>query len=102
MHIKSHKRKVKNGVSVVKNHSRKDRDRVSKLRGHKVFSENQRDNLAERGYALPDGSYPIKSKRDLANAISAYGRSKNPEIVKQHIKKRARVLGETSLLPDNW
>lgn len=66
------------------------------------FSKEEREKLASEGKALPDGSYPIDSKKDLKNAIRAYGRAKNPNIVKAHIIKRAKEMGETSLLPEDW
>ena len=98
--VRTHKRKGRNRVSVVKRHNRKDK--VSSLRGAKEFSSKKRDTMASKGTALPDGSYPIASKRDLANAISSYGRAKNPEIVKRWIKKRAKALGACDMLPDKW
>lgn len=98
--VKTHKRKGRNKVSVVRKHDRKDK--VSSLRGAKDFSEKQRDKLSSKGEALPDGSYPIASKRDLANAISSYGRAKNPEIVKRWIVKRAKALGASEMIPKNW
>ena len=36
------------------------------------------------------------------NAISSYGRAKNPEIVKRWIKKRAKALGACDMIPANW
>lgn len=98
--VKSHKRKGKNKVSVVRQHNRKDR--VSAFRGAKEFSSKRRDKMASKGTALSDGSYPIENKRDLANAISSYGRAKNPEIVKRWIKKRAKALGACDMLPAKW
>ncbi|MDD5648954.1 MAG: hypothetical protein PHF86_00810 [Candidatus Nanoarchaeia archaeon] len=68
----------------------------------KEFSEEKRKELAKTGAALPDGSYPIESKKDLENAIHAYGRAKNKAVAKKHIIKRARALGFTSKLPENW
>lgn len=100
MKVKTHKRKGKNRVSVVKQHTRKDK--VSTFRGAKEFNSKKREKMASSGTALPDGSYPIESKRDLANAISSYGRAKNPEIVKRWIKKRAKALGACEMLPKNW
>lgn len=100
--VKTHKRKGKNKVSVVKQHERKDKDGVSKYRKHKEFSSRKRENMAEKGTALPDGSFPIDSKRDLANAISSYGRAKNPEVVKRWIKKRAKALGACDMIPESW
>lgn len=66
------------------------------------FSEDERDNLAGKGKALPDGSYPIENKGDLKNAIQAYGRAKDKGRAKAWIIRRAKALGATSMLPDNW
>ena len=98
--VKTHKRKGRNKVSVIRQHTRKDK--VSAFRGAKEFSSGKRDIMASKGTALPDGSYPIESKRDLANAISSYGRARNPEIVKKWIKKRAKALSACDMLPANW
>jgi hypothetical protein len=68
------------------------------------FNTAKRKQLAKSGAALPDGSYPIVTVQDLANAIRAYGRA-NPSDrakVKAHIKKRAAALGATSKLPKDW
>lgn len=61
-----------------------------------------RRRLAESGEAMPDGSYPIVTVEDLRNAIQAYGRTDNPRETMAHIKRRARALGRTDLLPENW
>lgn len=66
------------------------------------FNTTERKKLADKGQAMPDGSYPIANEGDLKNAIQAFGRAKNPDAVKQHITSRAKSLGLTSLLPDNW
>ena len=66
------------------------------------YTDDTRQEYAERGLAMDDGSYPIRDVGDLKNAIQAFGRSKNPDATKKHIKKRARALGATELLPDNW
>jgi len=68
----------------------------------RVYTDETRQEYAERGVAMSDGSYPIRDVGDLKNAIQAFGRSKNPAATKKHIKKRARALGATDLLPDNW
>jgi hypothetical protein len=68
----------------------------------RAFSEESRQELAESGMALPDGSYPIKSESDLKNAIQAFGRAKDKEAAKRHIMKRARALGLENLIPSNW
>lgn len=66
------------------------------------FSEDKRKELASTGAALPDGSYPIENKGDLENAIRAVGRAKNKAKARAHIISRARSLGATSMLPDDW
>jgi len=68
----------------------------------RAFTEDQRNAMAKEGNALPDGSYPIASKGDLQNAISAYGRAKDKEAAKRHIMKRAKELGAESMIPANW
>jgi hypothetical protein len=65
-------------------------------------SEAERERLADKGNAMPDGSYPIANVSDLKNAIQAYGRAKDKEAVKAHIKSRAKELGAEDLLPENW
>ena len=62
----------------------------------------EREALADKGDAMPDGSYPIANVADLKNAIQAYGRASDPEAVKAHIKRRAKELGVTDLIPENW
>jgi hypothetical protein len=62
------------------------------------FSTDQRKALAKKGHALPDGSYPIVTPQDLANAIHAIGRAgpgKRGQVI-SHIKKRAAALGLSS------
>ena len=66
------------------------------------FTEKQRERLAEEGEAMPDGSFPIRNTSDLRNAISSYGRAKDPQAAKAHIIKRARALDATDELPDDW
>lgn len=51
---------------------------------------------------MPDGSFPIPDKDALRRAIQSIGRAKNPDAVKRHIKKRAKALGATDMLPDDW
>lgn len=66
------------------------------------FDAEERDKLAKKGYALPDGSFPIKNEADLKNAISAYGRAKDKAAARKHIQKRARALNRADLIPDSW
>jgi hypothetical protein len=62
-------------------------------------SEDKRKKLAKKGFALPDGSFPIESESDLKNAINAYGRAKNKELAKKHIIKRAKALNRKDHVP---
>lgn len=66
------------------------------------YTAEQRKEMAEKGQAMPDGSYPIADEEDLRNAIQAIGRASDPSAVRAHIKKRARALGKTDLIPDGW
>lgn len=66
------------------------------------YSEETRMQMAEEGMALPDGSYPIKDRADLQNAIQAFGRAKDKEKAKRHIMKRARELDAEDMIPENW
>lgn len=70
--------------------------------GKREFSQSERDSAADSGAALPDGSFPIKSKEDLKNAIQAVGRAKNRAKAMAHIKTRARALGASDMLPESW
>lgn len=66
------------------------------------YSPEQRDAMAKDGRAMPDGSFPIADEEDLRNAIQAIGRASDPKAAKKHIKKRAKALGKTDLLPEDW
>jgi len=61
----------------------------------------RRRTAAERGHALPDGSWPIATVADLRNAIQAFGRAQSPARVARHIVARARALGHVGLVPDH-
>ena len=62
----------------------------------------QRRRLAERGGALPDGSFPIRNREDLRDAIQSYGRANDKAEAKRWIKRRARELDAGAELPDDW
>lgn len=66
------------------------------------FSAEQRKKAAKSGAAMPGGGYPIENEQDLKNAIHAFGRAKDPAATKAHIKTRARALGLSKLIPENW
>lgn len=66
------------------------------------YSKERREEMAEEGMAMPDGSFPIKDRADLQNAIQAHGRAKDIEKAKAHIKKRAKELGLEDMIPEEW
>ena len=66
------------------------------------FSDKERAMLAKRGLAMPDGGYPIRNRKDLSNAIQAYGRGNSKDDVKRWIKRRAKELEAEDMLPENW
>jgi hypothetical protein len=68
----------------------------------RFYTRERRTEYAKRGWALPDGSFPIRDVGDLRNAIQAYGLGKNQAAAKRHIMKRARALKRTDLIPEKW
>lgn len=74
----------------------------AELHFKREFSKEQREELAEEGKALPDGSFPIVNVKDLRNAIQAIGRARNPEVAKAHIMKRAAELTREDMIPEEW
>ena len=65
------------------------------------FTPEERRRLADEGVALPDGSFPIRNRQDLLNAIQAFGRAGNQAAAARHIQARAEALGLTELLPED-
>lgn len=67
-----------------------------------------RREAASRGWAMDDGSYPIRpsdmhGRADLEKAIRAVGRGGGShDAIRRHIMKRARALGLSEMIPDNW
>lgn len=76
--------------------------KTKKLFVERKFNVAARKKAAKSGAAMPDGSFPIENRQDLSNAIRAIGRASNPAAAKAHIKTRAKALGATDLLPDDW
>ena len=68
----------------------------------RMYGRQQREELAESGEAMKDGSFPIVDEADLKNAIQAHGRAKDIEAAKKHIVKRAKALGLEALIPAEW
>jgi hypothetical protein len=74
-------------------------------------SQKERERLAKQGKAMPKegggGRFPIRNAGDLDKAIKAVGRVRpNTEEarakVRRFIIKRARELGLSSRVPDDW
>ncbi len=69
----------------------------------KDYSDDERKQGAKEGWAKKDGSYPIKTAKDVANAVKDWIRSKGSASDKRHIIKRAKaVSGGTDELPPDW
>jgi hypothetical protein len=68
----------------------------------RAFAAAERERDARSGVAMPDGSYPIKSAKDVENAVKDYYRSGEKADVKAHIIARAKAIGAESALPDDW
>ena len=64
------------------------------------YDTQQRRDMADKGEALPDGSFPIADKVDLGNALQSIGRAGNRTIAIAHIRRRAKDLGAEDMLPD--
>ena len=55
----------------------------------------ERRKAADKGEALPDGSFPIRNCAEAEKAIHAQGRASDQDKVVRHIKKRVKALGCT-------
>ena len=85
-------------------------DRLFKDIDKADYSTEERIALAREGKAIPikedgeivGGRYPVKTKGDLQNAISAYGRASDKAEAKAHISRQAKRLGATDMLPEDW
>jgi hypothetical protein len=64
----------------------------------------EREKGAKEGWAMDDGSFPIRDCRDVEKAVHAMNRptNKSTEAIHRHIVKRANALGCTSHLPSTW
>ncbi len=68
----------------------------------RMYGRKKREELAESGEAMQDGSFPIVDEADLKNAIQAHGRAKDIDAAKKHIVKRAKAMGLEALIPTEW
>jgi hypothetical protein len=75
----------------------------ARARNADKYNADDRKRMASSGQAMDDGSYPIADADDLDNAIHAVGRGgASHNAIRAHIIKRAKALGLSSRIPDNW
>lgn len=78
-------------------------DDVRALLEKSDYDTADRDRMADSGAAMDDGSYPIANRADLTNAIHAVGRGgTDHNAIRRHIITRAKALGASGEIPDNW
>lgn len=71
--------------------------------GKRTFTAEERRHATSTGAAMPGGRYPIENVEDLHNAIRAVGRGKGSHAaIRAHIISRAKSLGATDQLPEDW
>lgn len=67
------------------------------------YNADDRKRMAANGQAMANESYPIADRADLTRAISAVGRGgTDHDAIRRHVISRAKSLGATSEIPDNW
>ena len=68
------------------------------------YPHEKRMDLAARGQAMPDGSYPADTEACLEHAFQAYARETdaNRPALRRFLTRRAVALGRTDLIPDDW
>jgi len=69
--------------------------------GKKDYSDKEHKEMAGKE-AMEDGSFPIKTKKDVENAVHDWGRAGSKPEVKAHIIARAKAIGAEDALPDDW
>jgi hypothetical protein len=66
------------------------------------YTAAAREHLAKEGTARPDGSYPIRNRRDVEKAVADFGRSSDAtDADKAHIVKRAKEVDALDALPED-
>jgi HK97 family phage prohead protease len=67
------------------------------------YTQDERDKAAEKGEAMDGGKYPVKDEDDLKKSVKAVGRGNaDHDVIRKFIMKRAKALGLSKLIPDNW
>ena len=74
----------------------------TRMRKHD-WSQDERHEAVKNGWAMPGGHFPIRSAKDVKDAVDLAHASKLPfSKVKAHIVARAKAIGATGELPDDW
>lgn len=79
--------------------------RLAQVLIDRKFTTDQRAELAKKGQAMPDGSFPTPTRADWMNARAAIGRAASGDRAKviAYLKRRAKALGiDESEIPDSW
>jgi hypothetical protein len=67
------------------------------------YNADDLKRMAGNGQAMKDESYPIGDAEDLDKAIHAVGRGgAGHNAIRRHVIARAKALGKSSMIPDNW
>ncbi|KAB2347342.1 hypothetical protein [Actinomadura rudentiformis] len=83
------------------------RDDSTALLAEGKYTADQLRDMLTKGHAIRNDngepSYPIGDAEDLQKAIKAVGRGgKDHDKIRAYIVRRAKALGKTGLLPDDW
>jgi hypothetical protein len=54
------------------------------------------------GQRVPDGLFPVHTRRDLRGAIESIGRARDTAEARRWIKKRARAMNGQRYVPEGW
>lgn len=67
------------------------------------LSHPARMDAADKGEALPDGSFPTRDRDELKKAIEDYGlETGDKEVLRRYLIRRAIALDSVDLIPDDW
>jgi colicin import membrane protein len=68
-----------------------------------TYGGTKRSKLDDNVFAGPDRSFPIVTAQDVRDAVQSLGRTKHDkDAVKRGIIRRARAIGATDALPEDW
>jgi hypothetical protein len=72
------------------------------LKSARPYTAAQRAEMADRGWAMPDGAHPIADHRDLMASLASCASGGANDAAKAHITSRAKALGAENELPAGW